>query len=121
MKNATEEELTKLMNYPNGAVKTTAYEALIRKARGDQFDLLYQALIDTTTFINYRMGCIGFTMMIGEYLVEQVVPISDRVPPPLPEVLEKYNLSEEEIDTLRELYRMRVDRKQVYYLAKNNN
>ncbi len=114
MKNATEDELTKLIDYPSGTVKTIAYEGLIRKENSDKYKLINQALNDTTTFFNYQSGCDGFTMMIGEYLVENVIPISDRVPPLPPEKVIEYNLSDTEIVNLRELYNKRIDKKEEY-------
>ncbi len=114
IKNASEEELMKLINYPNGAVKATAYEGLIRKSNLDNYDLIIQALNDTTTFFNYKSGCIGMPMMIGEYLVENVISISDRAPPLPPKRMIKYNLTEEKMFNLKELYRKRIDKKEEY-------
>lgn len=114
MKNATEGELKKLIDYPSGTVKAIAYEGLIRKENSDKYKLINQALNDTTTFFNYQSGCEGFAMMIGEYLVENVIPISDRVPPLPPEKVIEYNLSDAEIINLRELYNKRIDKKEEY-------
>jgi len=118
MKNASTEELKKLKSYPNGAVKTTAYEGLIRMSNSDKYELMIQALNDTTTFFNYQSGCVGFPKMIGEYLAENVIPISDRVPPLPPERMVKYNLTEEKILNLRKLYNERIEKKEEY-LRKN--
>ena len=114
MKNATKDELTKLIDYPSETVKATAYEGLIRKENSDKYKLINQALNDTSTFFNYQSGCVGFPMMIGEYLVENVIPISDRVPPLPPEKVIEYNLSEMEIRNLRKLYNERINKKEEY-------
>ena len=114
MKSATEDELTKLIDYPSGAVKATAYEGLMRRENPDKFKLMNQALNDTTTFFNYQSGCVGLPMMLGEYLVENVIPISDRVPPPPPEKTIEYNLSDKEIATLKKLYNERIKNKEKY-------
>ena len=119
MKNATESELRKLIDYPSGVVKATAYEGLIRKPDSDKYQLLNEALSDTTTFFYYEFGCGGSLMMIGEYLVENVVPISDRLPPlPRGKAVE-CNLSDTEIASLRRLYDARVDKK-VEYLSNDH-
>lgn len=114
MKNATEDELTKLIDYPSGTVKATAYEGLIRKENSDKYKLINQALNDTTTFFNYQSGCVGLPMMIGEYLVENIIPISERVPPLPPEKVIEYNLSGSEIANIRKLYNERIDKKEEY-------
>jgi hypothetical protein len=118
MKNASIEELTRLIDYPNGSVKTTAYEGLIRKSNSDKYELMYQALNDTTTFFNYQSGCVGFPKMIGEYLAENVIPISDRIPPLPPERMVNYNLTEEKILNLRNLYNERIEKKEEYLRKK---
>ena len=114
MKNASIEDLRKLKSYPNGAVKITAYEGLIRKSNSDNYELMIQALNDSTTFFNYQSGCVGFPKMIGEYLAENVIPISDRVPPLSPDRMAEYNMAEEKILNLRKLYNERIEKKEEY-------
>ncbi|MCB0516669.1 MAG: hypothetical protein R2798_11965 [Chitinophagales bacterium] len=114
MKNATESELTKLIDYPNGTVKATAYEGLIRKNNSDNYKLISEALNDTTTFLHYEAGCVGFPMLIGEYLVKYMISVSDRLPPLPPEKIIEYNLSETEIITLGNLYDERMNKKELY-------
>ncbi|HMR43559.1 MAG TPA: hypothetical protein PKC40_06990 [Saprospiraceae bacterium] len=119
MKNADEDELKTLLAYPKGAVKATAYEGLIKKPNAtSKFDLIYQALNDTTTFIHYQSGCVGEPLLVGEYLIDHVTGISGRLRPFSPESVMKYNLSDEEINTLMELYHKRMNKKDEY-LKKN--
>lgn len=112
--NATEAELRQLVNYPKGVVKATAYEGLLRQSYDNCFEWMEQALNDTTAFIIYRSGCIGFPIMIGEYLMEYVIPISDRGPPPAPATVPKHDLTPAEIRKLRALYDQRMEQKEVY-------
>lgn len=112
--NATEDELKILLEYPNGAVKATAYEGLMIKPNADKFKLLNQALNDTTAIFTYQAGCIGQPMMIGEYLIESVIPISDKVPPLPSDKTEKFNFTEQQISYLRKLYKDRVEKKEQY-------
>ncbi len=113
MKNATKDELTKLTEYPNGTVKATVYEGLIKKENSDKYKLLKQALNDTSTFVMFQSGCLVRPKMIGEYLAENVIPISDRIPLPPGNEIENY-LSEMEIANLRKLYKERLDKREEY-------
>jgi len=70
MNTASQAELMKLLQYPNGSVRATAYEGLLKK---DDFrgktDLIIQAINDTTFLINYHSGCFVWDREIGEYIV----------------------------------------------------
>ena len=69
MKNATESELLKLIEYPNGTVKVIAYEGLLRKKEfADRTELTLRAIKDTNYLVDYQSGCIGWSREIGEYL-----------------------------------------------------
>lgn len=114
MKNANEAELKQLLDYPSGAIKITAYEGLMRKRNINKYELTTQALNDTTTFFNYRSGCVGFPKMVGEYLIENVLAISERMPPLPPDRIKEYSLTEEQILTLRKLYNQQIDKKEWY-------
>ena len=106
MKNASESELLKLTEYPNGTIKTIAYEGLIRKKDFDKkSELILKALDDNEFTIEYASGCTGTPMRISEYLVEYVLFINDKSPP-LPDGLyNQYNLSEIEIEKIMVEYR----------------
>jgi len=65
---ASDDELIKLLEYPEATVKTTAYQALLGRESYDHYQLLKKAINDTTTFVSYQDGCVGELMMIAEYL-----------------------------------------------------
>ncbi|WP_298346705.1 hypothetical protein [uncultured Algibacter sp.] len=93
MKTATESELLKLTEYPNGIVKGIAYEGLLRKKGfSNKTELTLKAIRDTTYQIDYQSGCLGWNMGIGEYLVQNVLLIDDEIPPP--ERLPDFGLTE---------------------------
>ncbi|MBO3697106.1 hypothetical protein [Roseivirga sp. E12] len=82
MNNASEKELLKLTEYPNGTVKTIAYEGLIRrKGFETKADLLIKAINDNDHSVYLQVGCEAIPMSIGRYLVEFILQIDDRSPP----------------------------------------
>ncbi|WP_298760542.1 hypothetical protein [uncultured Psychroserpens sp.] len=82
MKNATESELLKLTEYPNGTIKTIAYEGLIRKSElKEKTNIILEAITETEYHMYLQSGCTGTPMNIGEYLVDFVLQIDDRSPP----------------------------------------
>ncbi len=106
MSNATESELLRLLEYPNGTVKTIAYEGLIRKPNfNNKADLVLRAISDKQYPIYYRTGCNGMEMSIGEYLVEFLLFINYDGPPIPPEYKNKFGFSEENINTILVEYR----------------
>lgn len=106
MKNASESELLKLTEYPNGTIKTIAYEGLIRKKDFDKkSELILKALDDNEFTIEYASGCTGMPMRISEYLVDYVLFINDKSPPLLDGLYNKYNLSKTEIEKIMVEYR----------------
>ena len=111
MKNASEEELSLLLTYPNGAVRVTAYEGLLRKGGTNEFEIFSRALSDTVTYFNFQTGCEGRRMMIGEYLVQNLIPVSDKVPLPPPNSRIDYDLTKVEILNLQLLYNDLINRK----------
>lgn len=114
MKNANKEELAMLLDHPNAALKTTAYEGLLRKSKSNNYDLMHQALNDTTSSFMYFSGCIGYPMMVGEYLSEHVIPLA-YLGTPLSEHQKKaYRMTESEIHQLRKLYKKRKKNKGKY-------
>lgn len=103
MKNATESELLKLTEYPNGTIKTIAYEGLLRKPIFEnKVELMLKAIKDTQYSIFFRAGCEGMPMNISEYLVDFVLLIDDKG------VLGKtnrYKLSQNDIDVILNEYK----------------
>jgi len=84
MKNATESELQKLTNYPNGTIKAISYEGLLKKkeiTNNYKCDLMIRAIRDTTYQVSYQSGCLGWERSIGEYLIQDILRIDDRLPP----------------------------------------
>jgi hypothetical protein len=103
MNNATESELIKLTDYPNGTIKTIAYEGLLRKPEFDnKVDLMLKAIKDTEYSIFYRMGCEGLNMNISEYLVDLVLLIDDKG---LLGKTNRYNLPQNDIDKILNEYK----------------
>ncbi|MFK8057737.1 MAG: hypothetical protein AB8F78_16540 [Saprospiraceae bacterium] len=107
MKNATESELLKLTEYPDGTIKTIAYEGLIRKSDfNNKTDLVLKAIKENEYKTYFQSGCIGMELNIGEYLVDIVLQIGDNSPPPPPNGFGiKYGLSENESNRILTEYR----------------
>jgi len=103
MNNATESELIKLTDYPNGTIKTIAYEGLLRKPEfKNKVDLMLKAIKDTEYSIFYRTGCEGMNMNISEYLVDLVLLIDDKG---LLGKTNRYNLPQTDIDKILNEYK----------------
>ena len=107
MKNATESELLKLTEYPNGTIKTIAYEGLLRKPNfADKNKIVLKAISETEYFTNYESGCFITYMTIGEYIVDYILQIGDLSPPPPPgDFWSKFGLSEKEHSEILVEYR----------------
>ena len=119
MKQVKEKELLKLMEYPNGTVKAIVFESLIRKGQQDNYKLIVKALNDTSHFLNYQSGCLGETIMIGEYIVQNVLYIDQKSPPPPPEFQIKNRLTGQEIKSIQLIFNERISKKS-YYLKNSN-
>lgn len=108
MKNATESELLKLTEYPNGTVKAIAYEGLLRKETfTEKTELTLKAIQDTTYLLGYQSGCIGWNMEIGEYLVQHVLMIDKLAPPFPPEMYTEFGLTKIDEEKIISEYRKR--------------
>lgn len=103
-KHATIEELKHLIEHPNSVVKTTAYEALVKRDKAKAYNYIIQALNDTTSSFIFYSGCVGSRMTPGSFLLERVIPISDNQHPPNSKYLESYNLTEEKVSVLKKTY-----------------
>ncbi|MEQ8475720.1 hypothetical protein [Fulvivirga sp.] len=105
MENTTTAELLRLTEYPDGTIKTIAYEGLIRKADyKNKTDLVFKALQDKEYQIEYYAGCEGMRMNVGEYLIEFVLYIDSNSPPPI-DGRNPYKISEKEVDVILTEYR----------------
>lgn len=109
-KNATESELLKLTEYPNGIVKAIAYEGLLRKKEfAQKTELIFRAINDTTYIIDNQSRCV-MNVNIGEYIVQNVLLIDDEIP--IPEKLPDFGLTKiEKEKILTEFRKLRVKKK----------
>lgn len=97
MENATESELIKLTEFPNGNIKAIAYEGLLRKKNfKNKTELILNAINDTIYSVYYQSGCLGNELEISEYLVQNVLMIDDQIPPFRPELITDFGLSKQE-------------------------
>lgn len=95
MENATESELLKLTEFPNGNIKAIAYEGLLRKKDFvSKMELILNAINDTIYSVYYQSGCLGNELEIGEYLVQKILMIDDQIPPFQAELITDFGLSE---------------------------
>ena len=100
MKNATVSELLKLTEYPNGTIKTIAYEGFEKKT-----ELVMKSLKDIEYPIEYQSGCVGRPMYISEYLIDFVLYL-DNDGPPLPDGLyNRFGLAENDVKKIMDEYR----------------
>lgn len=111
MRNATESELLKLTEYPNGTVKAIAYEGLLRKKDfNDRTELTLRAIRDTTYLMDYQSGCIGWNREIGEYLVQNVLMIDDQTPPFPPEMQTEFRFTDIDKERILSEFKKRTKR-----------
>ena len=104
--NATEAELLKLIEYPNGIIKALAYEGLIRNENFEnKTELILRAINDKEYDIMFFSGCMSSSITIGEYIINYVLSINDNQP-----LLIGYNYSTIELskeDRIKILYAYR--------------
>lgn len=111
MKNATESELLRLTEYPNGTVKAIAYEGLLKRTDfPNRTELALRAINDTAYQVDYQSGCIGWSREIGEYLVHDVLMIGYRSPPLPPEFRSTIRLSGFDKERILAEFRKRKDK-----------
>jgi len=55
--------------------------------------LISNAINDTTYSVYYQSGCLVDKLEIGEYLVQNVLMIDERIPPFRPELITDFGLS----------------------------
>jgi len=97
MKNATENELENLTKYPNGTIRTIAYEGLLRRPNFEnKSELIIRAISDTQYPIYFESGCTGNEMTIGKYLIDHILQIGQNGPPNPNR--NTYGLSEKELE-----------------------
>ena len=111
--NATDYELTRLIEYPDGAVKATAFETLIKRDKSDNFQLLLKAFSDTTTF--FYSSTSGDTKMVGEYLIEDARLYEYIFSYYVHENIDCLGLTKTELNEVNELYKKRKELKLHYF------
>lgn len=70
---ATSKELYILINHQNGVVKCYAFRALVARKDEKCFKILLSSLIDNSK-ISTQYGCVGQTSMVGDELINLVIP-----------------------------------------------
>ena len=85
---AENNELIKLVKYPNAVVKATAFEILYRRGNPETAKILIE-LSRQDELIHFRSGCTGYPIQIGEYCFTEIMnydlPWKERIEPPLPD------------------------------------
>ena len=119
MNTATEDELMQLTTYPSGVVKATAYEALLKKSSTRKFELLTNALSDSTSFLYFESGCEGEIMILGEYLMENVLYISHKNPSKIINQ-KKLNVTDTQLAQIDYLYKELKSKKWIYFEKYND-
>mgnify|MGYP003629118942 CR=1 FL=1 len=80
---------------PNGNIKAIAYEGLLRKKEfKNKNELIENAINDTIYSVYYYSGCSGMKMGIGEYLIQNVLMIDNRIEPFSAELITDFGFSE---------------------------
>ena len=90
LKNASSNDLLRLIDYNDGYIKALAFESLCNRADNHLFDALMSILEDTSSYIEAPFGHSTYPTAIGEYCVVNVLSmqIPSAPPPPSP----KYDL-----------------------------
>ena len=100
----TTNELTRLLEYPDGKIKTIAYKGLIAKNAGSDFELINKALTDTSYYVSMGDGHRSSTFFIGTYLVEWVYDIDQEWPGIPPEHIQAIDLTPDELEKTVKLF-----------------
>ena len=107
IRNTSEEELLRLLEYPIPVIRATAYEGLLRRGHSDAYNLLLKAFNDKGEFSLYitKEGHKRH-YKIGEYLVDEVLllDLTMNLPPRSDQKKLDYNFSEKEIKVIDSLY-----------------
>ena len=101
LKNASVPELQRLKNYPNGVVQAIAYEGLIKRQPKQAYELVSEALRDSSSRLEFHSGCFGFQMSTGHYLLENVIHISSDTNLVEKDTYKIYGFSTSELSELR--------------------
>lgn len=119
LKNASQYEMEKLINYPSPCVKAIAYESLLRRKNTlDKKELFVKALNDTTSaFSFFSGGCVGDAVLISEYLIAvqfQLFDDSSYLKSYFLERMKNMGLKEEEVEDILSIYYERKAKREEY-------
>lgn len=104
----TRSEMLKLSNHPNPGIKKVAYEAMLKRGYIN-YDLILKSFQEPNLELSYMEGFIPKQIFLGDYLMNQVLKISERpywTPTRFQHPI-KHVLSAEEINKIRALYKKR--------------
>ena len=106
MSKAKNDELIKLIKYPNAVVKATAFQSLYRRGNPETAKILID-LSNQDDLIHFRSGCTDYPIQIGEYCLTEIMnydlPWKERIEPPLPnDYKRKIELSKNEKEKIIE-------------------
>lgn len=118
----TTAEMEKLKYYPADNIRVLAYKSLWRRNKTDGLykgQLFAEAIVDTTTFVDYMSGCEGQLFMLSEFLVYQVMEMDYNCVgcPPVPPIIHTSEsiLDQQIFDKFRILYEKQMSKKNNYY------
>jgi len=95
-------ELIFLKEYPNGSIRSLAYQGLILNTEYPQkLQLLKEAAKDTMYQVAYQAGCLAYEMTIPEYLLNIVFKEEYDLLPDQRKALLKYGLQPRDLEILR--------------------
>ncbi|MEP5340636.1 MAG: hypothetical protein ABJL44_12900 [Algibacter sp.] len=116
MQNATKEELTQLIKYPNGTVKCVAYEGLLRRFNTDVYNIFKSVLNEKTEITSLYGGCEGYNTLIAEYLIGFIYGHYFGLAPPFhprsPLSTKLFNLTDLEKNQIIDDYKELIDNKE---------
>lgn len=107
MTHASIDELSRLLHFPNGKIKTLACRELIARDLGNDYEWLRQLMTDTTYYVDIQGQYNSWAHYVGIYLLEDVYSLrlgNWAIPPPAP-TPEPIRLATYELDSIRLAYR----------------
>lgn len=123
-KNATQEELKLLIDFPNSGVKTAVYLGLLKKENQDNFHLIERLLNDTTHFYNDQSGSMSYTGLISEYVFSRRLgypsshlDFKDRTV----EGFKRLCINQEKMNILLVIYEKQIARREEIIMAAERN
>jgi hypothetical protein len=84
VRNASTNDLHKLLNYNDGYVKSLAFEGLCKRSDEQVFESLMLILDDTVNSVEIHAGCIGYPVSVAGYCTIDMLSIQVPDAPPTP-------------------------------------